>query len=165
MARTRYQNKAAYFPDPSVEQGHQAVVKTGIKSKQWLSPAQRAAKEAGRKRYEQQQHQVEKDRVLEHVSSQPRKTNSRAPKHDCVFLDGITFRVTKGGNKLVRDIGKRELFANLIPQMECSKSTDDRQSSHIPTPRDSNVGGVSFRRTKNGNLVRAMGVTKGLVQI
>lgn len=79
--------------------------------------------------------------------------------HD-LEVQGIRFRVTKGGAKLIKIPGK-DLYHNVEPHNRASISTAHINSlisgdlnSAMATPKIAYVGGVRFDRSKNGNLIR-----------
>lgn len=80
----------------------------------------------------------EKDQVnryLRSLGSLSSRNSSATHTGYRVVLEGLNFTVMNGGSKLIRD-------------------PDTSKSAHT-TPRQANIGGVMFYRSKNGNLYRA----------
>lgn len=69
-----------------------------------------------------------------------------------ITIDGLRFRVLKGGSKLARLRGEKA--SAVVVQKVGLGNTDDTDSG-VPTPKEANVGGVPFLRSKNGNLYRS----------
>jgi hypothetical protein len=71
-----------------------------------------------------------------------------------IDIEGIRFRVTNGGSKLVKAAGTSPSgFTSSLPFL----STDGNAGQNVPadaTPKSTTVAGVRFFRTKHGNLVR-----------
>lgn len=86
------------------------------------------------------------------------RTSGSTPSSDSssyeVSVDGLTFRVAKGGRKLIRTSGKGETSAISRQQqrLEMLIVVDARQGA---TPKKALVGGVTFVRSQNGNMWRA----------
>jgi hypothetical protein len=68
-----------------------------------------------------------------------------------VEVDGLLFRVVKGGNKLVKVSGTLPRDTSL--PFGRSHGTGD-VNPPTATPKTTFVGGVKFHRTRNGNLIR-----------
>jgi hypothetical protein len=75
-----------------------------------------------------------------------------------ITVDGIRFRLSADGSKLLRDIGM-----NIPARDHAEHAQPSIDSSTAATPKVATVSGVVFKRTKNGNLIRAEAVQKGLV--
>ena len=69
-----------------------------------------------------------------------------------INIDGLRFRVLKGGSKLARIRGA-EVTSIAIDQ-NCLRNADNADSA-ISTPKRAQVGAVLFLRSKNGNLYRS----------
>ncbi|KAF1814051.1 hypothetical protein P152DRAFT_433761 [Eremomyces bilateralis CBS 781.70] len=67
-----------------------------------------------------------------------------------VLVDGLGFTFFDGGNKLIRVPG---ILNNAIVSHDGLTSTG--AYPHVPTPKTANVAGVTYLRSKNGNLIRA----------
>jgi hypothetical protein len=83
------------------------------------------------------------------------KNENYSPSVNYITIDDIPFQVTDGGSKLLRRTGM------LIPLRLDTRDAQilvETPASASPTPTEAIVSGVIFRRSKNGNLLRA-GVT------
>ncbi|KAJ9646623.1 hypothetical protein H2199_002672 [Coniosporium tulheliwenetii] len=81
---------------------------------------------------------------------QPGHTATEAPSH-VINVGDLRFRVADGGSKLIRLTG-----TSLYPDDEAvSHFTDDATVGAKTTPRQTKIGGVTFVRSKHGNLYRA----------
>jgi hypothetical protein len=90
------------------------VVKRGGATVKWLSPEQNMVKMEGMRRHEEQLNKAEKDRVMQHVHTQhpptysaPNTGRSHTPSSTprVITVQGTKFRVSSGGNKLLRVSG------------------------------------------------------------
>jgi hypothetical protein len=85
-----------------------------------------------------------------------------APIHE-ILIQGIKFRVTNNGSKLVKTPGE-DLFTLLCSRRDAisnkpgSQCTGDENAAKA-TPKMATVGGVRFYRSKNGNMYRS-GIVK-----
>ncbi|KAI9848632.1 MAG: hypothetical protein M1838_000471 [Thelocarpon superellum] len=104
--------------------------------------------EASRRLKAQRRDEREKAKLARHLqrlsayaypSSHPASQIPPTPAQYEITIQGIRFRVTSGGSRLL-------------------KMTNESNASR-PTPKRANVGGVTFIRSKNGNLYRS-GVVK-----
>ena len=101
--------------------------------------------------------QIERDKVnryLRSLGSLSSKNPSATHTGYRVVLDGLSFTVMNDGSKLIRDPGTYELRHMLCVTSELTRKPDTSKSAHA-TPRQTNIGGVLFYRSKNGNLYRA----------
>lgn len=87
-------------------------------------------------------------------------SNSTNTNHNHeIIVQGISFRVTKGGSKLVKVPGE-DPIPNTDKQHKGNRTakglrgTGDLNSAKA-TPKVATVGGVKFYRTKNGNMYRS----------
>ena len=69
-----------------------------------------------------------------------------------IQIDGIRFQVTDGGSKLIRISGEWENAGT--SKIRASHDIGDSNPAHA-TPKQAKIGGVTFFRSKNGNLYRA----------
>lgn len=117
------------------------------------------AKEKLRRRNE-----MEKSKIIRHVHGAPSSASSTvaaatdAPR-DLVIND-LRFRIAADGSKLIRIFGEssRSLTLHLPKLNHPDGSNKDAQT----TPKQAKVAGVTFHRSKNGNLYRAGLVKKNL---
>jgi hypothetical protein len=70
-----------------------------------------------------------------------------------IQIDGIRFQVIDGGSKLIRISGEWE-NAGTLSKIKASHDIGDSNPAHA-TPKQAKIGGVTFFRSKNGNLYRA----------
>lgn len=87
---------------------------------------------------------------LTSASYHPGHTATEAPSH-VINVGDLRFRVTDGGSKLIRLTG-----TSSYPDDEtASHFADDATVGAKTTPRQTKIGGVTFVRSKHGNLYRA----------
>lgn len=103
----------------------------------------------------QQRNLKEKARLSKHFQIQQEASvgNQAAttPHNYEIEVDSIRFRVTDGGSKLVRT------SSTLAAEMAhgCSKNMIGDPNTARATPKQAKIGGVTFLRSKNGNLYRS----------
>jgi hypothetical protein len=106
-----FRNKSLIVNNVGNEKHTQGVVKRGGATVKWLSAEQNMAKIESMKRHEEQLHNAEKHRVMQHAQIQYTPTDSspnarryqpptNQPK--VISIQGTTFQVASGGSKLVR---------------------------------------------------------------
>lgn len=83
----------------------------------------------------------------------PTESTSSGPSSNSygISITGMSFRVTNGGSKLTRTT--RTLNASLVTNGQVIRDTDEANFANI-LPQSTQVAGVTFRRTKNGNYIR-----------
>lgn len=117
-----------------------------------------AAIEATRQQKLKQKDEREKARLQKHLQRVSKFSPSALPQASAVRdfemeVQGVRYRVTKGGSKLVR-IGGRWLIHVFIWKQACLTIPGDINTGK-PSPKSAVIAGVVFRRSKNGNLYRA----------
>jgi hypothetical protein len=104
---------------------------------------------------------VEKARLqkhLQHMQVQSAQANKSAAASELapvpheIEVEGLRFRITDGGSKLVRVLGEVQPLCALGYS---SLMSPDGPNASIPTPKKTSLAGVTFFRSKNGNLYRA----------
>lgn len=108
--------------------------------------------------------QAKIQRHLQSLSGQPTGANSavsstgeRPVVHE-VVIQGVPFRVTNGGSRLLRTTGNGHCHPRCWIS-EIDLLALDTTSLARSTPKTASVGGVTFLRSKNGNLYRS-GIVK-----
>lgn len=114
-----------------------------------------------------QKDEREKAKIQRHLESLSRGTQAgrsttgslgeRAVAHQ-LNIHGVPFRVTNSGSRLVRAMGNE----SLVVEIDAGKPTywdSDAGTLGRSTPKSAVVGGVTFVRSKHGNLYRA-GIVK-----
>ncbi|KAF2151342.1 hypothetical protein K461DRAFT_171613 [Myriangium duriaei CBS 260.36] len=97
---------------------------------------------------------AQKNRVVDHVYGQSSRTStpSQASTPREIIVNDLRFRVATDGSKLIRVFGKD---SNYDRYSERSLSVPDGPNAEPhTTPKETKVAGVTFVRTKNGNMVR-----------
>lgn len=98
----------------------------------------------------QKKNQLETSRLITHISSSTDQDNRE------IDVNGIRFRLKGDGSKLVRVSGMLCPDSSYTPMtLLRSCLADDAAKT---TPKRTVIAGVSFLRTKNGNLIRAVAV-------
>lgn len=110
--------------------------------------------------YEREQKQKQEYQQARAAGAQP-KTSPPTPKaavpikneHTArkITVDGITFKVSPDGSKLVRVAGEWIVHDH----MQATLNTVDLNTVFQETPRKTTIAGIDFHRTKRGNLMRA----------
>jgi hypothetical protein len=130
--------------------------------------ARAKAMEQTRKAKAEKKAQIEQAKVLRYAQGfgGPRHATSVAPQVSAttqpqgeyqVYLNDIPFRIAKGGSKLVRVSGGNPFCAVAVRRTGLPV-VDDPNTANI-TPKKVTVAGVTFVRSKNGNLHRLGAVT------
>lgn len=123
--------------------------------------------EESRKFKEQKRTQREQAKVLRYAQG-PAGAATVAPtaqpsaSHQ-ILVNEVPFRITNGGSKLVR-ISSTNSQRSLSPTGTGLPVSDDPSTANT-TPKRVTVAGVSFVRSKNGNLHRLGAVTSKFVMI
>jgi hypothetical protein len=100
----------------------------------------------------------EKQKIQRHLTTlnaQPSQNIATPDVHD-VLINGLRFQVLDGGSKLARIRSEDAYKGNELLLSSQHTGTADSASA---TPKQANVGGVTFLRSKNGNLYRS-GIVK-----
>ncbi|KAF2226633.1 hypothetical protein BDZ85DRAFT_256502 [Elsinoe ampelina] len=94
-----------------------------------------------------------KNRVVEHVYGVQTPSASVAPSTASreIIVNDLRFRVAHDGSKLIRIFGEEH---NQNTNRTSLSRTDGSNKDPHSTPKETKVAGVSFVRTKNGNLLR-----------
>lgn len=100
----------------------------------------------------------EKQKIQRHLKtlSPHQSQNVATPTAYELAINGLRFQVLDGGSKLARI--RSEASNDSIHRHLSSQHTDAADSAST-TPKQANVGGVTFLRSKNGNLYR-LGIVK-----
>ena len=114
--------------------------------------------EETRKQKALQRDQREKRKIQRHFQTRntPLELAKTAPVTHELELDGLRFQVLSGGSKLTRVRGKIPFSPTTPVSISQYKGVYD---SAAPTPKQATIGGVTFFRSKNGNLYRS-GIVK-----
>lgn len=108
------------------------------------------AMEMTAKKHLQARNQKEQTRLAQHFQGQVGATVG-APRE--MIISDLRFRLTDDGSKLIRIFGA--LLTNLQAAGSAAElSFADGNTSVEATPKQAKIVGVTFRRTKHGNLVR-----------
>jgi len=103
---------------------------------------------------------IEKAKIQRHLQTlnhgQPSDFSSVAPLAHKVYINGLSFIVKNGGSKLLR---VRGTISSMIFFLLMTLPFVGISESAHSTPKEANVGGVTFYRSKNGNLYRSGIVT------
>jgi hypothetical protein len=76
-----------------------------------------------------------------------------------IQINNLRFRVAADGSKLIRMFGEQTRIDTLMHYLTC---TDDSNTDPGATPKTTKVAGVTFHRSKHGNLYRAGLVKKSI---
>ena len=137
----------------------QTWVSKNDRHKQLINPAVYEKEREGRMRDLEQTRQLklahkderERWKIQKHLQRFSRPTPDQGSSHD-VLVGGVPFRVSHGGSRLVKTSGEASL-AGLAPKRPLIASAN--AASAGDTPKRTVVGGVTFLRSKHGNLYRS----------
>lgn len=88
------------------------------------------------------------------LPGQPQGNALPVPSAYEISIHGIRFLVSNGGSRLVKISGQSASITAILV-LSLLESAIDPLNATKSTPKRATVGGVTFRRTKSGNLVRA----------
>ena len=128
------------------------LINTSVYDKE--TQARSKAMEETRRRKAARRDDVEKQKMRRYLQtrvSQPAQATPSSALHE-ILIDGLRFQVLNGGSKLLRNRG--EILVSLGQKIPSSKETGVHESG-TSTPKQAVVGGVTFFRSKNGNLYRS----------
>ncbi|KAI9880317.1 MAG: hypothetical protein M1830_004196 [Pleopsidium flavum] len=140
---------------------HMQLINTSIYDKETQLRAR--AMEETRKLKAQQRDEREKAKISRHLhrlasqSVQPtgaRSTLGATVSSHEVTINGLRFRVANGGSRLVRVSGRQACFVQDRGSNPDSCALGDLNGARS-TPKKANIGGVTFLRSKTGNLYRS----------
>jgi hypothetical protein len=94
----------------------------------------------------------EKSKITSHLASLQRQSNTASLE---VEIDHQKFRVTDDGSKLIRVDSKQQTCIGANLQVAGLTAWSDNPNTARSTPKRAIVGGVTFLRSKNGNLYRS----------
>lgn len=132
------------------DRGHMQLINTSVydqKMQQKQLDMEDTAKEKQRLRNEK-----EKSRVMKHVSTNMSTTTPNTPRD--IVINDLRFRVAADGSKLIRVFGESSNQTDHVTG-QLLNSTDGSNKDAQTTPKQTKVAGVTFHRSKNGNLYRA----------
>lgn len=136
---------------------HMQIINNSVYGKEIQERAD--AMEKTRLQKQQRRHQQERFMLNEHLHTTQRdvpRLSANTTAH-YVSVNSIRFFVAEGGSKLIRTDGM--IYLPGKPQEWLMHAQDESNKFHT-TPKRANIGGVTFHRSKTGNLYRA-----GLVKI
>lgn len=108
--------------------------------------------EESRKKRLQQRDETEVAKVMTHLQHiNANMSSTSASNKYRVFVHEIPFQVAQGGSKLIRESGRRTAVD--LGNLHYSRLPDDPTAAKA-TPKRAEIGGVTFLRSKNGNLHR-----------
>ncbi len=140
---------------------HMQLINTSIYDKDTQSRVK--AIQETRKLKAQQRDEREKFKINKHLQRfGPKLVQVTGSSHESdpstrahvITVNDIQFRVTNGGSKLVRVSGTASLLSGFRSFLLTGWILGD-DSGPQSTPKKANVGGVTFLRSKNGNLYRS----------
>ncbi|KAI4135780.1 MAG: hypothetical protein LQ347_000369 [Umbilicaria vellea] len=143
---------------------HMQLINSSVFDKE--SQARSKAIEETRRQKAQQRDQREKLKIKNHLqflnaAEQPAASLSTTPNfmlHKLV-INGVQFQVVDGGSKLLRVAGKTIRDTGNTPRLRLNSEFLDAATAARSTPKHAKIGGVTFLRSRNGNLYRS-GIVK-----
>lgn len=113
--------------------------------------ARNKAMEETRRQKALQKDQQEKQKIERHLNTLTSGAGQAANQLRELSINGLRFQVADGGSKLLRIRGENHDYRAYL--FSCSQLLGVTDSAST-TPKHANVGGVTFLRSKNGNLYR-----------
>ncbi|KAJ5641420.1 hypothetical protein N7490_005420 [Penicillium lividum] len=127
---------------------HMQLINSAVYDKEQQVRAK--AMEETRKFKEQRRAEREQSKVLQYAQGSSSASVSTASQQ--ILVNDVPFKVVRGGSKLVR-VSSMSPLDLLVPSGTGSPVLDDPNSANT-TPKRVTVAGVTFVRSKNGNLHR-----------
>ena len=133
---------------------HMQLINSSVYDKE--TQTRNKAIEETRRQKALQKDRREKQKIERHLNALTSRAGSATDIIHEVSINGLRFHVADGGSKLVRIRGE-----NHDQRMHSSSRSQllGATDSASTTPKQANVGGVTFLRSKNGNLYR-LGIVK-----
>lgn len=140
---------------------HLQLINSSVYEKQ--SQQRLKAMDDSRRQRLKQRDDREKTKFNKHLSrsgyNSAISTSANTNQNHEIIVQGISFRVTKGGSKLVKVPGEDPIPNTDIEHKSNRtakglRGTGDLNSAKA-TPKVATIGGVKFYRTKNGNMYRS----------
>ena len=129
---------------------HMQLINSSVYDKE--TQARNKAIEETRRQKALQKDQREKQKIERHLNTLTSPAGQATNVVCEISINGLRFHVADGGSKLVRLRGENHVSGTRL----CSRSQLlGANDSARTTPKQANVGGVSFLRSKNGNLYRS----------
>ena len=131
---------------------HMQLINSSIYDKETLS--RNKAIEETRKQKSLRRDQREKQKIQRHLNTLSVHTNQNkaTPTAHELLINGLRFHVLDGGSKLARIRGES---VNSKQHIHLSSRHIGAADSASATPKQATIGGVTFIRSKNGNLYRS----------
>ena len=157
--------RGAQFRNSSLINTHQDSVNEGVTLRagstlQWKNPAvfEHDAKARNEKRItpDPKAHRNQKQHVMQVATRRVTPATIATSHQHYINISGQDFRVEKGGSKLVNELSEQQSASPRDP-LQLLIFPDNRALA-LKTPKQAEVNGVLFRRTRNGNLIRASAV-------
>ena len=133
---------------------HMQLINSSVYDKE--TQARNKAIEETRRQKALQKDQREKQKIERHLHTLTSRAGQATNVVREVSINGLRFHVADGGSKLVRLRGKNHVSGR---RLSSRSQLLDANGSARTTPKQANIGGVTFLRSKNGNLYRS-GIVK-----
>ena len=135
---------------------HMQLINSSIYSKE--TQVRNKAIEETRRQKALRRDEREKRKIQRHLKTlngHPSQNVATSTAHE-LSINGLRFQILDGGSKLARFSSEHANNDGVFPSsLQCTDAVD----SASMTPKQANVGGVIFLRSKNGNLYRS-GIVK-----
>ena len=133
---------------------HMQLINSSVYDKE--TQVRNKAIEETRRRKALQKDQREKQKIERHLNTLTFRAGQATNVVHEISVNGLRFHVANGGSKLVRLRGENhKVVTHLLSRSQPLGATDSAST----TPKQANIGGVTFLRSKNGNLYRS-GIVK-----
>lgn len=133
---------------------HMQLINSSVYDKE--TQARNKAIEETRRQKAVQKDQREKQKIERHLNALTSRAGQASNVVHEVSINGLRFHVANGGSKLVRILGdNHDIRTHVFLRSQLLGATEFAST----TPKQANVGGVTFLRSKNGNLYRS-GIVK-----
>ena len=133
---------------------HMQLINSSVYDKE--TQARNRAIEETRRQKALQKDRREKQKIERHLDALTSRAGQATDVLHELLINGLRFHVTDGGSKLARIRGENhDNGTQGVPRSQLLGVTDSAST----TPKQANIGGVTFLRSKNGNLYRS-GIVK-----
>lgn len=138
------------------DRGHLQLINTSVYD-QKAQEKQKAIEQTALAK-QQQRDLREKNKVFKHFHGAAsvagvKPAQPTAPRE--IVVNNLRFRVTADGSKLIRIFGTSPRPSQALLKDRHLKCTDGPNATAESTPKQTRIAGVTFHRSKNGNLLRS----------
>lgn len=141
------------------DRGNMQLINTSVYD-QKMQQKQLDMEETAKER-QRQKNEKEKSKVIRHVHAATGTSNAAPDTPREIVINDMRFRVAADGSKLIRIFGEFSYQADMIAGQFLNHADGSNKDAQT-TPKEAKIAGVTFHRSKNGNLYRAGLVRRSL---